>query len=169
MVAAASCGGSGEDDLSACMLALCWEGDSCSVHHAANYYGMCMRVHKRPFCLLSCNWCFKSTAVLVTRRQPQHLHLHSCREDLVNALNKLYDRREQIDHIIIETTGLANPGPIVSSFYMDRWAACWSVCCLCALYPASTWTGGQFFCLCFFALYCMQCSVAGGLVSRCRA
>jgi hypothetical protein len=45
-----------------------------------------------------------------------------CREDLVNALNKLYDRREQIDHIIIETTGLANPGPIVSSFYMDRWA-----------------------------------------------
>jgi G3E family GTPase len=42
------------------------------------------------------------------------------REDLVNALNKLYERREQIDHIIIETTGLANPGPIVSSFYMDR-------------------------------------------------
>ncbi|WIA35200.1 hypothetical protein OEZ86_003663 [Tetradesmus obliquus] len=42
------------------------------------------------------------------------------REDLVKALNKLYERREQIDHIIIETTGLANPGPIVSSFYMDR-------------------------------------------------
>jgi hypothetical protein len=55
------------------------------------------------------------TIVLVT------LHLLLCREDLVNALNKLYERREQIDHIIIETTGLANPGPIVSSFYMDRY------------------------------------------------
>ncbi|KAF8060481.1 Gspt2 [Scenedesmus sp. PABB004] len=42
------------------------------------------------------------------------------REDLVKALNKLYERREQLDHIIIETTGLANPGPIVSSFYMDQ-------------------------------------------------
>eukprot|EP00878_Enallax_costatus_P029562 GHUV01032071.1.p2 GENE.GHUV01032071.1~~GHUV01032071.1.p2 ORF type:complete len:215 (-),score=29.52 GHUV01032071.1:185-829(-) len=27
------------------------------------------------------------------------------REDLVKALNKLYDRRDKIDHIIIETTG----------------------------------------------------------------
>jgi G3E family GTPase len=53
-----------------------------------------------------------------------------CREDLVNALNKLYERREQIDHIIIETTGLANPGPIVSSFYMDRWGSLWSCVCL---------------------------------------
>lgn len=42
------------------------------------------------------------------------------REDLVKALNKLYNRKDQIDHIIIETTGLANPGPIVSSFYMDQ-------------------------------------------------
>jgi G3E family GTPase len=50
------------------------------------------------------------------------LHLLLYREDLVNALNKLYERRGQIDHIIIETTGLANPGPIVSSFYMDRYA-----------------------------------------------
>lgn len=43
----------------------------------------------------------------------------SVRDDLVVALNKLYERRSSIDHIIIETTGLANPGPIVGSFYMD--------------------------------------------------
>jgi G3E family GTPase len=30
-----------------------------------------------------------------------------------------YDRRDQFDHIVIETTGLANPAPIISSFYMD--------------------------------------------------
>jgi G3E family GTPase len=42
------------------------------------------------------------------------------RDDLVIALNKLWERRDSIDHIIIETTGLANPGPIVSSFYMDQ-------------------------------------------------
>jgi len=29
-------------------------------------------------------------------------------------------RRNEFDHIVIETTGLANPAPIISSFYMDR-------------------------------------------------
>lgn len=43
----------------------------------------------------------------------------SVRDDLIKALNKLYDRRHLFDHIVIETTGLANPAPIISSFYMD--------------------------------------------------
>ncbi|PNH03634.1 COBW domain-containing protein 1 [Tetrabaena socialis] len=30
-----------------------------------------------------------------------------------------YDRRKDFDHIIIETTGLANPAPIITSFYAD--------------------------------------------------
>lgn len=42
------------------------------------------------------------------------------RDDLVAALNNLWRRREEFDHIVIETTGLANPGPIISSFYMDK-------------------------------------------------
>lgn len=41
------------------------------------------------------------------------------RDDLIKALNKLYDRRNEFDHIVIETTGLANPAPIISSFYAD--------------------------------------------------
>ncbi|GBF93061.1 hypothetical protein Rsub_05672 [Raphidocelis subcapitata] len=42
------------------------------------------------------------------------------RDDLVAALNNLWRRRDEFDHIVIETTGLANPGPIISSFYMDK-------------------------------------------------
>ncbi|KAL6760024.1 CobW/HypB/UreG, nucleotide-binding domain-containing protein [Haematococcus lacustris] len=42
------------------------------------------------------------------------------RDDLIQALNRLYDRRSEFDHIVIETTGLANPAPIISSFFMDR-------------------------------------------------
>mmetsp|Transcript_29161 Transcript_29161/g.75470 ORF Transcript_29161/g.75470 Transcript_29161/m.75470 type:complete len:401 (+) Transcript_29161:265-1467(+) len=42
------------------------------------------------------------------------------REDLIKALNSLHARRDEFDHIVIETTGLANPAPIISSFYMDQ-------------------------------------------------
>ena len=31
-----------------------------------------------------------------------------------------WEKRDQIDHIIIETTGLANPAPIISTFYLDE-------------------------------------------------
>ena len=30
-----------------------------------------------------------------------------------------WGRRKEFDHIVIETTGLANPAPIISSFFMD--------------------------------------------------
>ena len=35
-------------------------------------------------------------------------------------LNKLWKRRSEFDAIVIETTGLAAPGPIISSFYLDN-------------------------------------------------
>ncbi|GAX80229.1 hypothetical protein CEUSTIGMA_g7667.t1 [Chlamydomonas eustigma] len=41
------------------------------------------------------------------------------RDDLIQALNRLWERRADFDHVIIETTGLANPAPIISSFFMD--------------------------------------------------
>lgn len=45
------------------------------------------------------------------------------RGDLVNALNRLYERRLNkeiyFDQIVIETTGLANPGPVAQTFFMD--------------------------------------------------
>lgn len=38
------------------------------------------------------------------------------REDLVEVLEDLLERREVLDHVVIETTGLAEPGPIVMAF-----------------------------------------------------
>lgn len=42
------------------------------------------------------------------------------REDLIEILDALYNRKDTFDHVILETTGLANPGPIIASFYMDE-------------------------------------------------
>eukprot|EP00798_Chlamydomonas_sp_ICE-L_P020567 gene20567-27362_t len=42
------------------------------------------------------------------------------RDDLIQVLNKLWERRDTLDHVIIETTGLANPAPIISSFFVDK-------------------------------------------------
>jgi len=42
------------------------------------------------------------------------------RGDLVVALKKLYKRVEQFDGVIIETTGLADPAPVVQTFFIDE-------------------------------------------------
>ncbi|EKX50112.1 hypothetical protein GUITHDRAFT_157306 [Guillardia theta CCMP2712] len=42
------------------------------------------------------------------------------RGDLVEALKKLYKRVEQFNGIIIETTGLADPAPVVQTFFIDE-------------------------------------------------
>ena len=46
------------------------------------------------------------------------------RGDLVVALNNLAQKREagelQFDHVVIETTGLANPGPVAQTFFVDE-------------------------------------------------
>jgi G3E family GTPase len=41
------------------------------------------------------------------------------RGDLVRILSDLIQRRETLDHILIETTGLADPAPVIQTFYMD--------------------------------------------------
>ncbi|HOX89290.1 MAG TPA: GTP-binding protein [Burkholderiaceae bacterium] len=45
------------------------------------------------------------------------------RGDLVRILAELRDKRERkevsFDHVIIETTGMANPGPVTQTFFMD--------------------------------------------------
>lgn len=38
------------------------------------------------------------------------------RDDLASALDELLDRREAFDHILVETTGLAEPGGIIMTF-----------------------------------------------------
>ena len=42
------------------------------------------------------------------------------RGDLVVALKNLYSRVEQFDGVIIETTGLADPAPVVQTFFVDE-------------------------------------------------
>ncbi len=51
----------------------------------------------------------------------------SIRGDLVTALSTLAQQRDagtlQFDRVVIETTGLANPGPVAQTFFMDEGVA----------------------------------------------
>ena len=42
------------------------------------------------------------------------------RGDLIRILGNLMKRRDRFDHIIIETTGMANPGPVAQTFFADE-------------------------------------------------
>ncbi len=41
------------------------------------------------------------------------------RGDLIRILSNLMKRRDRFDHIMIETTGMADPGPVAQTFFMD--------------------------------------------------
>ncbi|MFN7543273.1 MAG: CobW family GTP-binding protein [Acidobacteriota bacterium] len=41
------------------------------------------------------------------------------RGDLIRILGNLMKRREKFDHILIETTGMADPGPVAQTFFVD--------------------------------------------------
>jgi G3E family GTPase len=41
------------------------------------------------------------------------------RGDLIRLLSGLLERRERFDQILIETTGLADPAPVIQSFFVD--------------------------------------------------
>lgn len=43
----------------------------------------------------------------------------SVRGDLIRILTKLLRRKKRFDAILIETTGLANPAPVIQTFYVD--------------------------------------------------
>ncbi|MDR1191517.1 MAG: GTP-binding protein [Verrucomicrobiales bacterium] len=42
------------------------------------------------------------------------------RGDLIRVLGSLLRRRDRFDHILIETTGLADPGPVIQTFFVDE-------------------------------------------------
>jgi len=42
------------------------------------------------------------------------------RNDLVKILQKLLERKDQFDHILVETSGLADPLPVAATFFMDN-------------------------------------------------
>src|SRR5438105_1393731 len=41
------------------------------------------------------------------------------RGDLIRILGQLMKRRDKFDYILIETTGMADPGPVAQTFFMD--------------------------------------------------
>ena len=41
------------------------------------------------------------------------------RSDLIGAISKIMQREQKVDHIVIETTGLADPAPVIQSFFLD--------------------------------------------------
>ncbi|MBD1821377.1 GTP-binding protein [Cyanobacteria bacterium FACHB-DQ100] len=42
------------------------------------------------------------------------------RGDLIRIVGNLMEKREKFDHIVIETTGLADPAPVIQSFFVDE-------------------------------------------------
>jgi G3E family GTPase len=44
----------------------------------------------------------------------------SVRGDLVRTLHQLLSKRRAFDCIVIETTGVANPGPVIQTFFIDH-------------------------------------------------
>src|SRR6516164_3874115 len=42
------------------------------------------------------------------------------RGDLIRIIRALLKRRDQFDHLLIETTGLADPSPVIQSFFTDE-------------------------------------------------
>jgi G3E family GTPase len=43
----------------------------------------------------------------------------SVRTDLIRILQNLMSRREKFDHILVETSGLADPNPVAATFFID--------------------------------------------------
>jgi G3E family GTPase len=42
------------------------------------------------------------------------------RGDLIRLIGKLMRRRHKFDHLVIETTGLADPAPVIQTFFVDE-------------------------------------------------
>ncbi len=42
------------------------------------------------------------------------------RGDLIRIIGNLLKRRQKFDHLVIETTGLADPAPVIQTFFMDE-------------------------------------------------
>jgi G3E family GTPase len=42
------------------------------------------------------------------------------RGDLIRILHKLNKRRTKFDAVVVETTGLADPSPVIQTFFVDE-------------------------------------------------
>ena len=61
------------------------------------------------------------------------------REDLIETIKKLITDRKDFDHIIIETTGLADPAPVAQTFFVDE-----DMSALCTLDSIVTFIDAKF-------------------------
>jgi G3E family GTPase len=51
--------------------------------------------------------------------RPSKSTRRTVRGDLIRILGALMRRKDRFDHILIETTGLADPGPVIQTFFVD--------------------------------------------------
>ena len=65
-----------------------------------------------PSCRCRCRCCLPTTSAAATAAA-------AVRGDLIRILNKLLKRKNRFDHILIETTGLADPAPVAQTFFVD--------------------------------------------------
>ncbi|KAG1668150.1 hypothetical protein FOA52_005142 [Chlamydomonas sp. UWO 241] len=83
-----------------------------------------VRMHMLRYATL--RWCeigIDDALVLETREEIFEMN-NGCicctvRGDLIRILNKLLKRKDKFDAIMIETTGLANPAPVIQTFFVD--------------------------------------------------
>ena len=43
----------------------------------------------------------------------------SIRDELVTTLERIMKKRHKFDYVLVETTGMANPGPLANIFWLD--------------------------------------------------
>lgn len=67
-----------------------------------------------------------------------HVPLPVSRDAGVKAIENLMQRRGAFDYVVLETTGLADPGPIAGMFWMDE--------ALCSRVQLDGATVGSFLC-----------------------
>ena len=89
--------------------------------------------------------------VLLLSKLTEPLLSCTVRGDLVEALKRLYKRVDKFDGVIIETTGLADPAPVVQTFFVDE---CEFECLLASQHAAISWNPR------LFSFFCQNCTAA---------
>ena len=80
---------------------------------------LCCSVKCEPF-LQTMPVATSSLCTVSQIRLTSHTHTHTLKRDAgVKAIENMMERRGDFDYVVLETTGLADPGPIASIFWVD--------------------------------------------------
>lgn len=69
------------------------------------------------------NGCVSSLLFVGVRKLTVNTVIQICctvKDDLLRALEQLVLHKDRFDYVLIETTGMANPGPVITSFWSDQ-------------------------------------------------